>query len=122
MSIINKRIYAEGAKTNINGLNFEEKTSIESYLISKKYNKKILNKNNKYNYYYELKEIDLTIIYFKKSGFKKYFEYVLNIKNIYREPDEAFLIIKNNNYHVKIIEKKNQNREGSVIEKLKTVY
>lgn len=120
MSVINKGAGAGGAKTNINGLNFEEKTSIEPYLINKKYNKKILNNKNKYNYYYELIENGVTIIYFKKSGFKKYFEDIFNIKNIYREPDEAFLIIKNNSYYVKILEKKNQNRDGSIIEKLKT--
>ena len=50
---------------------------------------------------------------------KKYFKKNLNI-DIYKNPDEAFVIIQNDEYIIKILEKKNQNVEGSVEDKLKT--
>jgi hypothetical protein len=37
-----------------------------------------------------------------------------------KKPDEGFIIFSNNQYYIKILEKKNQNVEGSVIDKLKT--
>jgi hypothetical protein len=40
--------------------------------------------------------------------------------NIYKNPDEAFIIFNNNDVYIKILEKKNQNVEGSVEDKLKT--
>ena len=114
----NKGTGAGGSKTNLNGLAFEEKTSIENKLLNENYKKHILNKT-KFGYYFE-KTIDNTkIIYFKQSGFKCYFKKIFNI-DCYKCPDEAFLIINDNKYYLKILEKKNQNVEGSVEEKLKT--
>ncbi len=64
----NKGTGAGGSKTNLNGLAFEEKTSIENKLLKENYTKHFLNKT-KYGYYFE-KTIDNTkIIYFKQSGF-----------------------------------------------------
>ena len=41
--------------------------------------------------------------------------------SLFGRPDEAFLIkLSENNYHLKILEKKNQNCSGSIEEKLKT--
>jgi len=114
----NKGIGAGGSKTNLNGLAFEEKTSIENKLLKENYTKHILNKT-KFGYYFE-KTIDNTkIIYFKQSGFKCYFKKMFSI-DCYKCPDEAFLIINDDKYYLKILEKKNQNVEGSVEEKLKT--
>jgi hypothetical protein len=48
-----------------------------------------------------------------------YFKKNFNI-DTYKEPDEGYLIIKDNKYNLKILEKKNQNVAGSVDEKLKT--
>jgi hypothetical protein len=117
--LINRGRGAGGANTNYNGLKFEEKTSIEPYLDKYKYIKQNIKIKNRKGIYYEYKKNDLNIIYFKKNGFKLYFEKEFNI-NTYRQPDEAYLLKYNNNYIVKILEKKNQNVEGSVEDKLKT--
>ncbi len=119
--IINKGTGAGGANTNKNGLSFEEKTSIEKYLDNKKYDKICMKQSNKKCYYYKYddKENKQEIIYFTKSGFKMYFRENFDICT-YKEPDEGYLIIKDNKYHLKILEKKNQNVRGSVEEKLKT--
>ncbi len=117
--IINKGTGAGGANTNYNGLSFEEKTSIESKLEECKYIKKNIKINNRKGYYYE----NNNIIYYtkgSKNSFKLYFEKEFKIIT-YRQPDEAYLIkLDDNNYILKILEKKNQNVDGSVEDKLKT--
>lgn len=119
--IINKGTGAGGANTNKNGLKFEEKTSAEQFLLNEKFSKICMKESNKQCYYYEFNDIDnkRKIIYFTKKGFKMYFRENFDICT-YKEPDEAYLIINDNKYHLKILEKKNQNVEGSVEEKLKT--
>jgi hypothetical protein len=119
--LINKGTGAGGANTNKNGLSFEQNTSIEKILETKEYVKTCMNYKNKKCYYYTYndKENNQEIIYFTKNGFKLYFRENFDIKP-YKEPDEAFLIKKNDNFHLKILEKKNQNVNGSVEEKLKT--
>jgi hypothetical protein len=118
----NKGTGAGGSKTNYNGLNFEEKTSIEHNLDKLKYIKKEIKINKRKGYYYQNDNINNNIIYFTKScknSFKLYFEKEFKIIT-YRQPDEAYLIKQDNNYILKILEKKNQNVEGSVEDKLKT--
>jgi hypothetical protein len=117
--ISNKGTGAGGANTTINGLSFEDKTSIEPFLNKYKYEKKeVIIKKRKGEYYK-----NDNIIYFKKNSFKLYFEKEFNIIT-HRQPDEAYLqpkvIINDNDYTLKILEKKNQNVEGSVEDKLKT--
>jgi hypothetical protein len=113
--IINKGTGAGGVNTTLNGSSFEIKTSIEDKLLKNNFIKIILNKNNKYGYYFEFDNI----IYLTQSGFKLYFKLKFNI-TVYKYPDEAFLILNNNKYYLKILEKKNQNVAGSVEDKLKT--
>ncbi len=120
--IINKGTGAGGAKTNHNGLDFEDKTSIENDLEKLKYVKKEIKINKRKGYYYQSTKDNVDIIYFTKgckNSFKLYFEKEFNIIT-YRQPDEAYLIKTDNKYILKILEKKNQNVEGSVEEKLKT--
>jgi hypothetical protein len=118
--LINKGTGAGGAKTTLNGLSFEEKTSIEPKLTEYKYEKKEIKIKKRKGVYYEYKEDNINIIYFKKNAFKLYFEKMFKIET-YRQPDEAYLIKNSdNNYTLKILEKKNQNVEGSVEDKLKT--
>ena len=105
---VNKGTGAGGAKTNYNGLSFEDKTSIEPKLNELKYIKKEIKIKNRKGVYYEYNENNLNIIYFKKNSFKLYFEKEFNIIT-YRQPDEAYLIKNNNEYILKILEKKNQN-------------
>ena len=67
-----------------------------------KYIKKEIKINKRKGYYYEKDNI----IYFKKNSFKLYFEKEFNIIT-YRQPDEAYLIKKDDKYILKILEKKN---------------
>ncbi len=132
MSIINRGTGAGGAKTNHNGLAFEELTNPEKLLIEKGFNRKDFSKNkNGYYYMKDIKEKDKdpkedlndkdsrTIIYMRQSGFRDYIKNTFGI-DVYRNPDEAYLIKTGNKYHIKILEKKNQNVIGSVEDKLKT--
>lgn len=113
--IIKNKGHGAGCKnTNINGKTFEDKTSIEDKLYKNNFVKILIN-SNKFGYYLQYKNI----IYLTQSGFKLYIKQIFNIP-IYREPDEVFLIKKDNIYYIKILEKKNQNVSGSVEDKLKT--
>lgn len=97
---INKGTGAGGAQTNINGYNFENKTSMEETLI-KDYD---FNKENNYL----KKEIDDTTYYFLNKGtLGKFLKEKYNLKNINKKPDECMIIIdKNKNFIMKILEKK----------------
>ena len=119
-NFINKGTGAGGTNTNINGLSFEKKTSIENKLIENEFKKNIIT-NTKNGYYFEYNDLNINkkIIYLTQGGFKLYFKKEFNIDS-YKIPDEAFIIIHNNEYNIKILEKKNQNVEGSVEDKLKT--
>jgi len=117
-NIFNKGTGAGGNQTNINGLSFEIKTSIEKKLLENNFEKIIINKKNKYDYYFEYNK-DYKIIYLTQSGFKTFIKKEFDV-DIYKNPDEAFIIYKNDNYYIKILEKKNQNVAGSVEDKLKT--
>jgi hypothetical protein len=115
----NKGTGAGGKNTVINGSSFEKKTSIENKLFEKKFEKIILNKQSKYGYYFEYVKQNTKIIYLTQNGFKIYFKKMFNI-DVYKQPDEAFIIFNNDKINIKILEKKNQNVEGSVEDKLKT--
>jgi len=117
--VLNKGVGAGGANTTINGLSFENKTSIENKLLENNYIKVIMDTKKKYGYYFEYKNNNNKIIYMTQAGFKLYFKKTFNIE-VYKQPDEAFLIFSNNEYHLKILEKKNQNTDGSIEDKLKT--
>ncbi len=115
--VVNKGTGAGGANATLSGGSFEKKTSLEQKLIENKFNKIIINKS-KNGYYYEKKDSN-KILYFNQNGFNKYIEKEYNIKT-YRKPDEAIIIEKDNKIHIIILEKKNQNVDGSIEEKLKT--
>lgn len=104
-NILNKGYSAGGARATINGFAFEQKTSIENKLFEQKFNKIIINKKNKFGYYFENNISNMKIIYLTQTGFKLYFKQEFDI-NVYKYPDEAFLIFSNNKYYVKILEKK----------------
>ena len=116
---VNKGTGAGGAKTNLNGKTFEDLTSNEMRLESQGFVKTLINKS-KYGYYFSKKNEEREIIFAQQHGF------VLFIKNkfgitLVRHPDEAYIIIpKEGKVIVKILEKKNQNVEGSVQDKLWT--
>ena len=118
LKIINKGTGAGGANTNVSGKSFEEKTSIIPELIKLNFEKKIFETGKK-NYYYIKEENNKKIIFLEQNGFKKYMLKVYN-KVIRRSPDEAFLIEEKDKEYkiIKILEKKNQNYEGSVFDKI----
>ena len=110
--VINKGTGAGGANTNKNGLAFEAKTDIENMLLEAGFVKKEIDKK----YYYLEWE---NIVYVKQNGFKQYMSSTFKIDDIFKKPDECFIIKdEDNKYTVKVLEKKNQNCDGSVEEKL----
>jgi hypothetical protein len=116
--IINKGTGAGGANTNVSGKPFEEKTSIIPELIKLNFQKKVFGKGKK-DYYYIKEDGNKKIFFLEQNGFQKYISQTYN-KNVRRKPDEAFIIEEKNKEQitVKILEKKNQNGEGSTFDKI----
>jgi hypothetical protein len=96
----NRGTGAGGAKTNLHGKAFESKTEHLTGFIQKRIG---YEKDN--------------IILLRQGELKQYFRKTFQ-KELIRHPDEAYLIRQGDQYTLKILEKKNQNVEGSVIEKL----
>lgn len=122
IKIINKGTGAGGAKTNANGLAFENLTCNVSRLQDLGFTKTLVGKGKTMfilSKYYE--DEDKTVTYSSKHGFKKIIKTTFDV-DLYREPDEAYIVHykTSNQYRIMIIEKKNQNCEGSVEEKLFT--
>ena len=111
--IQNKGTGAGGANTNVNGKSFEKKTDNEARLLAQGFVKKRLVGKGKYDYYLEKGNV----VYLTQGGLKKYMKQVHKLEMI-RCPDEAYLVKDGENYVLKILEKKNQNVEGSVADKL----
>ncbi len=117
---IKKGLGAGGCNTNKLGLAFEEKTNNELTMNLLGYSKTIIDKSSKAkrNYMYSKDFVDKKITYVCQSGLKKYMSVNYNIK-LFRCPDEAYIIEKEDNVKIlKILEKKEQIKEGSVETKL----
>lgn len=109
---------AGGLNTTKYGKKFENKTNNEIRLLDKGFIKKLLNDNKKYNYYLYKIFDDRTELFFIQNSFKSFVKDKYNI-DIYRIPDEAYIIEYNDNRKIiKILEKKEQHVEGSVETKL----
>ena len=112
-SLANK--HGGGSKTNINGLHFEQTTSLNDALINKGYTIK-----NGYDVYKDNKKIGISAP--KRNLYKKIFEpRCINFGSIISKqllPDDAFYNLNDNTIY--ILEKKFQNSHGSVDEKLQT--
>jgi hypothetical protein len=117
--IKNKGTGAGGANTNVNGKSFEEKTSNKIRLLGAGFTEfKIPEHKGKYDIYLQKKiDDDTSITYLSQGGLKSYFKWKFDVE-LFRKPDEAYLIQKGDNYILKVLEKKNQNGEGSVDTKL----
>ena len=116
MDVTNRGTGAGGSKTNENGKTFERKTDNESRLLLNGFTKKkIPGAKSKYGYY--LENADNTCVYMTQGGLKAYFRHFFK-KDMFRSPDEAYLFRTADSYVLKILEKKNQNVEGSVDTKL----
>lgn len=114
-SVVNKGTGAGGANTNYYGKKFEEKTNNQIRLLNDGYIKNDLTK--KQNYLTKTFE-DKMIVFVLQNGLKMYMKNKYNIE-LFRCPDEAYIIEYNTGRKViKILEKKEQNVEGSVETKL----
>jgi hypothetical protein len=118
--IINKGTGAGGANTNYFGKKFEEKTNNQTRLFNDGYTKHSFAKKPKkaFDYYLSKTFEDKTITFVLQNGLKVYMKNKYNIE-LFRCPDEAYIIEYNNGKKViKILEKKEQNVNGSVETKL----
>ena len=118
--IINKGTGAGGANTNYYGKKFEEKTNNQQRLLEMGYTKNIFTKKptKVYDYYLSKTFVDKTIVFVLQNGLKMYMKNKYNI-DLFRCPDEAYIIEYTSGRKViKILEKKEQNVEGSVETKL----
>ena len=117
----NKGTGAGGSTTNHNGFAFENKTDNESRLISNGFIRKNITgkEKTKYGYYFEKSDAKHTIHFMTQNGLK-YYMACFHQKELFREVDEAYVFRDNltGTITVKILEKKNQNRSGSVEDKL----
>jgi hypothetical protein len=118
--IINKGTGAGGANTNYYGKKFEEKTNNQQRLLEMGFLKNSFTKKPKKEFDYLSKTFeDKTIIYVSQNGLKNYMKNKYNNYDVYRCPDEAYIIEYTNGKKViKILEKKAQHVEGSVEDKL----
>ena len=110
---LNKGIGAGGANTNLYGKKFEELTKFKL----EGYTKKVLNKSNKNSYFNFKKVNDKDYAYVSQGNLVNFFKINYNIE-LFRYPDEAFIISDENETVVKILEKKEQHVDGSVETKL----
>lgn len=118
--LVNKGTGAGGANTNYYGKKFEEKTNNKLRLLNNGYIKESFTKNPKKTYDFYLSKVfeDKTIIFVLQNGLKMYMKNKYNIE-LFRCPDEAYIIEYNTGKKViKILEKKEQNVNGSVETKL----
>jgi hypothetical protein len=114
----NKGTGAGGANTNKNGKTFEEKTANKPRLLAAGFTEhKIPGSKGKFNTYLEKPTEAGSIIYLSQGALKAYFQWKFKLE-LFRAPDEAYLIRNGANYTLRILEKKNQNVEGSVDTKL----
>ena len=118
-AVVNRGTGAGGANTNATGIAFETKTDNESRLLNSGWVKKpIPGAKGKYAYYLEkIIDADNTICYMTQNGLKSYCKHFHN-KDLFREPDEAYLFRNGTQYTLRVLEKKNQNGAGSVDTKL----
>jgi hypothetical protein len=117
LGLKNKGTGAGGAKTNENGKRFEEITNNEMRLLSQGFTKTVLNKN-KYGYYLSKKTDCTEIVFVLQGGLVDYMKAEFEIE-LFRNPDEAYIIkTPGKPTVIKILEKKNQNVQGSVETKL----
>jgi hypothetical protein len=116
-AIINKGTGAGGANTNYYGKQFEEKTNNEKKLLEIGYT--LIKKTIKaYDYYLSKTFEDKTVVFALQNGVKHYMKNKYNI-DLFRCPDEAYIIeCTSGRKIIKILEKKEQNVEGSVETKL----
>lgn len=124
----NKGIGAGGAKTNANGLPFEKEAMLNDFRTIEP---TCINPSKKGTIQSNMKKVLMLpnhpkyscIVYVNKGGFNKFMNQYqpTSSKKFYREPDGAYICFPKSNGDkivIKIVEIKNQNVSGSVMEKL----
>jgi hypothetical protein len=97
---------------------FEDKTNNENRLLNKGFIKNKAKENRFHDYYLEKKFEDKKVVFVLQGGLKRYVKENYNIE-IFRYPDEAYIIEYNNGKKVvKILEKKEQKVNGTTETKL----
>jgi hypothetical protein len=117
---LNKGTGAGGANTNFFGKGFEEKTNNFKRLEETGYTRTNLIKNATKDIHHSLSKTEegKTITCVSQGGFKVFMKTQYG-KELYRCPDEAYILEYSNGQKViKILEKKEQHVEGSVETKL----
>ena len=115
--IINKGTGAGGVNTNYYGKKFEEKTNNQQRLLEMGYTQNSFTKKP-HDYHLSKTFEDKKIVFVLQNGLKMYMKNKYNI-DLFRCPDEAYIIEYTSGRKViKILEKKEQNVEGSVETKL----
>lgn len=116
---VNRGTGAGGANTNLFGKKFEEKTNNEDRLVADGFTKNSFTKKPKKHEVYLSKSLaDRTVYFVLQTGLKTFIKNKYDIE-LFRCPDEAYIIeYKSGRKVIKILEKKEQNVEGSVETKL----
>lgn len=102
---------------------FEEKTNNERRLLENGFTKHLFNDKKckipkKFDYYLQQTSEDKVITFVLQNGLKRYMKIEYDIE-LFRCPDEAYIVEYNDGHKIiKILEKKEQNVEGSVETKL----
>jgi hypothetical protein len=119
--IINRGTGAGGANTNKTGKPFEENTdNLKRMLDREMLDREMLDRGFETQKTWITKTFeDKTVVIVNQHSLKQYVKHKYEIKDIYRCPDEAYIIEYSTGKKViKILEKKMQNVEGSVETKL----
>lgn len=115
--LVNRGTGAGGSNTNKSGLLFEKCTDMSVHLIRDGYHRHTIGKG-KNSYYLQRNYANKAVYFTTQGGLKHLLKSRYNI-TIFRQPDEAYLIeYPHAPPQLKILEKKNQNTEGSVDQKL----
>jgi len=113
----NKGTGAGGAATNYHGKLFEAKTDNETRLLNAGFVKTVTS-HTKFGYFLSKQFEDKRVIFVSQSGLKEFIKRYYHIE-LFRHPDEAYIFEYTDGRRViKILEKKEQNVEGSVDTKL----
>jgi hypothetical protein len=116
LKIKNKGTGAGGSNTTLFGSEFEKNTSFKNILIDNGFIEIQMNKT-KFGFYLKKSIDNIDYIFLTQGGLKIYFKNKYNI-DLCRNPDEAYIIKTKDKCIVKILEKKEQQCEGSVETKL----
>ena len=112
--------YTGGFNANYYGKKFEEKTNNQKILADLGYTMNTFNTKSKSdnNLFFVKKFDNKNITFVKQSGLKKYMKNKYDI-DLFRYPDEAYIIeYTDGKKIIKILEKKEQNVDGSIETKL----